>query len=128
MLYRSYLWAPGIACLVVAALWRVPRRWRSRSRRRLPRPRHRSARPALQFFSSLRLWEDAVAKLPQNPVPLGSRTMYNLGREYLYAGLLAKRSKSPNGASPNTLRRRNAAMRAVRSGCTGKTSRARAPT
>jgi tetratricopeptide (TPR) repeat protein len=27
-----------------------------------------------------------VAKLPATPVPWGSRTLYNLGREYLYSG------------------------------------------
>jgi tetratricopeptide (TPR) repeat protein len=32
------------------------------------------------------LWEDAAAKLPDGPVPWGSRTLYGLGREYLYAG------------------------------------------
>jgi tetratricopeptide (TPR) repeat protein len=36
------------------------------------------------FSSSLALWEDAVAKLPRQAVPGGSRTLYNLGREYLY--------------------------------------------
>jgi tetratricopeptide (TPR) repeat protein len=36
------------------------------------------------FSSTLALWEDAVAKLPRQAVPGGSRTLYNLGREYLY--------------------------------------------
>jgi tetratricopeptide (TPR) repeat protein len=36
------------------------------------------------FASSLALWEDAAAKLPRQAVPGGSRTLYNLGREYLY--------------------------------------------
>jgi tetratricopeptide (TPR) repeat protein len=37
------------------------------------------------FTSGLALWEDAVAKLPRGRVPGGSRTLYSLGREYLYA-------------------------------------------
>src|SRR5438445_635700 len=38
------------------------------------------------FSSSFLLWEDAVAKLPEKPVPWGSRTLYMMGREYLYGG------------------------------------------
>jgi tetratricopeptide (TPR) repeat protein len=41
----------------------------------------------LQSFSSgLAIWEDAAAKLPPEPVPGGYRPLYELGREYLYAG------------------------------------------
>jgi tetratricopeptide (TPR) repeat protein len=87
VLYRSYLWAPG---LVVVAAWlldRLPPRmavmvlvpalltlgWQARDR--------------LQTFSSgLATWEDAAAKLPVEPVPGGYRSLYELGREYLYAG------------------------------------------
>jgi protein O-mannosyl-transferase len=87
VLYRSYLWAPG---LVVVAAWLLDRfsprvaiavlvpallilGWQARDR--------------LQTFSSgLALWEDAVAKLPAEPVPGGYRSLYELGREYLYAG------------------------------------------
>jgi tetratricopeptide (TPR) repeat protein len=42
------------------------------------------------FSSPLALWTDAVAKLPESPVPWGSRTLYGAGREYLYAGDHAK--------------------------------------
>jgi tetratricopeptide (TPR) repeat protein len=38
------------------------------------------------FSSPLLLWEDAAAKLPDTPVPWGSRALYQVGREYLYAG------------------------------------------
>jgi tetratricopeptide (TPR) repeat protein len=38
------------------------------------------------FSSSFLLWEDAVAKLPAKPIPWGSRTLYMLGREYVYGG------------------------------------------
>lgn len=87
VLYRSYLWAPGIACLVVAALWRVPRRVAIAAGAAACLALGYAARDRLSSFSSpLLLWEDAVAKLPTQPVPWGSRTLYNLGREYLYAG------------------------------------------
>ena len=86
-LYRSYLWAPGIACVVVAALWRVPRRVAIAAGAAACLALGYAARDRLSSFSSpLQLWEDAVAKLPLQPVPWASRTLYNLGREYLYAG------------------------------------------
>jgi tetratricopeptide (TPR) repeat protein len=88
VLYRSYLWAPGIACLVVAALWRVPRRVAIAAGAAACLALGTAARDRLSSFSSpLLLWEDAVAKLPPQPVPWASRTLYGLGREYLYAGL-----------------------------------------
>ncbi len=87
-LYRSYLWAPGIACLVVAALAQVPRRVAIVAGAAACLVLAYAARDRLTSFSSgLLLWEDAVAKLPEKTVPWGSRTMFNLGREYLYAGL-----------------------------------------
>jgi tetratricopeptide (TPR) repeat protein len=87
VLYRSYLWAPGIACLVVAALWRVPRRVAIAIGAAACLVLGYAARDRLSSFSSpLLLWEDAVAKLPPQPVPWASRTLYGLGREYLYAG------------------------------------------
>ncbi len=91
VLYRSYLWAPGIACLVVAALQRVPRRLAIVAGAVACLALGSAARDRLTTFSStLLLWEDAVAKLPPQAVPWGSRTLYNLGREYLYAGLPVK--------------------------------------
>lgn len=87
VLYRSYLWAPGIACLVLAALSPVPRRALIAAGAVACLALGIAARDRLASFSSgLLLWEDAVAKLPQRAVPWGSRTMVNLGREYLYAG------------------------------------------
>jgi tetratricopeptide (TPR) repeat protein len=87
VLYRSYLWAPGIACVVVAALSQVPQRVAIAAGVVACLALGYAARDRLTSFSSaLLLWEDAVAKLPQQTVPWGSRTMYNLGREYLYAG------------------------------------------
>ena len=87
VLYRSYLWAPGLAVAVASAFDRLSPRvlvallapallflvWQARDR--------------LETFSSgLALWEDAAAKLPTVPVPGGYRTLYELGREYMYAG------------------------------------------
>ena len=86
-LYRSYLWAPGIACIAVAALSQVPKRVAITAGAVAFLALGYAARDRLVSFSSpLLLWEDAVAKLPQQTVPWGSRTMVNLGREYLYAG------------------------------------------
>jgi tetratricopeptide (TPR) repeat protein len=87
VLYRSYLWAPGLAVAVAAGLDRLPARfvalllvpalvflsWQANDR--------------LQTLSSgLAVWEDAAAKLPDEAVPGGYRPLYELGREYLYAG------------------------------------------
>jgi tetratricopeptide (TPR) repeat protein len=45
------------------------------------------AHDRLQTFSSgLAIWEDAAAKLPLGVVPGGYRPLYEVGREYLYAG------------------------------------------
>ena len=87
VLYRSYLWAPGLVVAVAAGLDRLPPRllvalvvpalallsWQAHDRLRT-------------FSSGLAIWEDAVAKLPAEAVPGGYRPLYELGREYLYAG------------------------------------------
>jgi tetratricopeptide (TPR) repeat protein len=87
VLYRSYLWAPGIAVAVAAAADRLPPRlllallvpalallsWQAHDRLRT-------------FSSGLAVWEDAAGKLPAESVPGGYRTLYEVGREYLYAG------------------------------------------
>jgi tetratricopeptide (TPR) repeat protein len=91
VLYRSYLWGPGVACIAAGLLALLP-------------PRAAAVAGALAcvllaygahdrlgtFANPLRLWEDAAAKLPPQPVPWGSRTLYNLGREYLYTEQPAK--------------------------------------
>lgn len=87
VLYRSYLWAPGVACLATGSTMRLPHRALVVTGLAACIALAFAARDRLHSFSSpLRLWEDAVAKLPSAPVPWGSRTMYNLGREYLYSG------------------------------------------
>ena len=87
VLYRSYLWGPGIVLAAVALA--------SGLRARAALAAAAVACPVLlyqahdrldSFSSGLRLWEDAAAKLPGPSVPWGSRTLYELGREYLYSG------------------------------------------
>jgi len=87
VLYRSYLWAPGLVVMVAAGLDRLPPRlllalvvpalallsWQAHDRLRT-------------FASGMAIWEDAAAKLPPEAVPGGYRPLYELGREYLYAG------------------------------------------
>jgi protein O-mannosyl-transferase len=87
VLYRSYLWGPGVLCMVVAALSRVSRPAVLAAGLLGTAVLAYGASDRLATFSSsLKLWEDAVAKLPEKPVPWGSRAFYHLGREYLYAG------------------------------------------
>jgi len=91
VLYRSYLWAPGIACVVVSALTLASRRGVIAAGLVAGLLLAYAAHDRLKTFSSpLLLWEDAAAKLPETPVPLGWRTLYGLGREYLYAGFPGK--------------------------------------
>jgi tetratricopeptide (TPR) repeat protein len=87
VLYRSYLWAPGVVCIAVAALSRLPRALALGAGLLACAGLGYAAHDRLVTFSSpLRLWEDAAAKLPDTPVPWGSRALYQVGREYLYAG------------------------------------------
>jgi protein O-mannosyl-transferase len=87
VLYRSYLWAPGVAIAFAVALERVPPRTLAIGSVALALCLAWQAHDRLRTFSSgLRLWEDAAAKLPQGAVPGGSRTLYEAGREHFYAG------------------------------------------
>jgi len=91
VLYRSYLWAPGIVIAFVAVLCGVPRRPALTAFALASAALLYQAHDRLVTFSTtLALWQDAVAKLPEKPVPWGSRTLYNLGREYTYAGMSDK--------------------------------------
>ncbi|MGH8668690.1 MAG: tetratricopeptide repeat protein [Burkholderiales bacterium] len=87
VLYRSYLWAPGLAVALAASLSLLPARI-TMVALLLGLPMLAvQAHDRLQSFSSgLALWQDAAAKLPAQPVPGGSRTLYQLGREYFYGG------------------------------------------
>jgi hypothetical protein len=85
VLYRSYLWAPGLMVLLAAGLaWLPGRAVVAVSLMALPLLIYQGHHRLRTFSSSLALWEDAAAKLPRKAVPGGSRTLYNLGREYLY--------------------------------------------
>jgi hypothetical protein len=89
VLYRSYLWAPGIVIAFVALLSAAPLRTAIVASAFAAPVLFYQAHDRLTTFSrSLLLWEDAVAKLPARPVPWGSRTLYMLGREYAYSGQL----------------------------------------
>ena len=91
VLYRSYLWGPGVVCIVVAVLSRLPRRGALAAGLLACAALAYAAHDRLVTFSNpVLLWEDAVAKLPERAVPWGSRTLYQAGHEYLYAGRPAK--------------------------------------
>lgn len=86
VLYRSYLWAPGLAVAVAACLERLPPRLLAVLLVPVLALLSWQAYDRLQSFSSgLAAWEDAAAKLPVEAVPGGYRPLYELGREYLYA-------------------------------------------
>jgi tetratricopeptide (TPR) repeat protein len=87
VLYRSYLWAPGLVLALVAVLSAAPVRAVLVGFALAGPVLLYQAHDRLTTFShSLFLWEDAVAKLPEKPTPWGSRTLYMLGREYVYGG------------------------------------------
>jgi tetratricopeptide (TPR) repeat protein len=91
VLYRSYLWAPGAACIAAGLLSLLPLRAAAAAGALLCAVLAYGAYDRLGTFANpLLLWKEAVAKLPATPVPWGSRTLYNLGREYLYSGQPAK--------------------------------------
>ena len=88
VLYRSYLWAPGLAIALAAVLTRTSLQLALLAVLPLLAVQ---AHDRLQSFSSgLALWQDAADKLPAQPAPGGSRTLYQLGREYFYRGETGK--------------------------------------
>ena len=87
VLYRSYLWAPGLALAVAALLARAAVRTAAIAGAGALLLLFVQAHDRLQNFSStLTIWQDAAAKLPAKPVPGAPRTLYQLGREYVNAG------------------------------------------
>jgi len=91
VLYRSYLWAPGIVLALAALLNGVPRRAAWAAFAFVCAALLYQAHDRLVTFSSpLALWKDAVAKFPDKPVPWGSRILFNLARAYAYDGQLDK--------------------------------------
>jgi protein O-mannosyl-transferase len=88
VLYRSYLWAPGLAIALAALLTRA---WlRVAVLAALPLLAVQAHDRLQSFSSGIALWQDAADKLPAQPVPGGSRTLYQLGREYFYRGEAGK--------------------------------------
>jgi len=91
VLYRSYLWAPGIVLALAALLNSVPRRAALAAFSFVCIALLYQAHDRLVTFSSpLALWKDAIAKFPDKPVPWGSRILFNLARAYAYDGQLDK--------------------------------------
>ncbi|HUQ75021.1 MAG TPA: glycosyltransferase family 39 protein [Burkholderiales bacterium] len=85
VLYRSYLWAPGIVIAVGGLLAYLPRRIALAAALAATPVLLVQAHDRLQTFASpLALWEDAAGKL-QPGVPGGYRTLFQLGRELLYS-------------------------------------------
>jgi protein O-mannosyl-transferase len=95
VLYRSYLWAPGIVLAFVAAIAAAPRRTAIVALILVLPVLFYQAHDRLGTLSnSVRVWEDADAKLPSSgPVPWGSRVLFNLGRAYLIEGQVEKAFK-----------------------------------
>lgn len=86
VLYRSYLWAPGIIVALCTALSYLPRKVALAVPLAALPLLFLQAKDRLQTFSSsLALWQDAADKL-QPGVPGGYRTLFQLGREVLYSG------------------------------------------
>lgn len=91
VLYRSYLWAPGIIIALAAPLTLLPRKGvLILLAAVVPVLAYQSYDRLRSFSSALALWEDAVAKLPPQPVPWGSRTLFGLAGEQVYTGQLDK--------------------------------------
>jgi tetratricopeptide (TPR) repeat protein len=88
VLYRSYLWAPGFMMMLVAVLGAVGMRKRVPVFlvAALPVLFYQAHDRLRSFSSNLALWEDAVAKLPEHPVPGGSRVLFGMARELVYVG------------------------------------------
>jgi tetratricopeptide (TPR) repeat protein len=87
VLYRSYLWAPGILVALAALLSTLPFRYvLAAFLVTCPLLLYQAQDRLTTFSSTWLLWKDAVAKLPERPVPWGSRTLFNLAREFAHAG------------------------------------------
>ena len=87
VIYRSYLWAPGIAIFVAAVLRRAPERLQAAAFVAVGALLFVQAHDRLTTFSDpLLLWEDAAAKLPPRPILGDVRVYSNLAREYALAG------------------------------------------
>lgn len=89
VLYRSYLWAPGLAMMLVALLSRVPLRATAIGFALLAPLLFFLAHNRLQSFATERaVWEDAAAKLAAPDLPGADRIYYNRGGERFKKGEL----------------------------------------
>jgi len=87
VLYRSYFWAPGLAVIIGCVFHSAHgRMWTIVSIIALGSCAWQAHDRLRTFSSGLAVWEDAAKKLPASGVPGGYRTLYEVGREYLYAG------------------------------------------
>lgn len=87
VLYRSYLWGPGILIALIGILSGLSRRLVLVGFLAACPVLFYQSRDRLQSFSSnLALWTDAAGKLPATPVPLGWRPLFNQAREQAQAG------------------------------------------
>jgi protein O-mannosyl-transferase len=87
VLYRSYLWAPGLIVVLALVLSRLPfRAFAVFALLALPLLCYQAWDRLQTFSSGMALWQDAVVKLPRGTAPGGSRALYYLSREYLSAG------------------------------------------
>jgi hypothetical protein len=85
VLYRTYLWAPGIIIALATGLTYLQRRLAiALAVAAMPLLALQAADRLESFSTPLALWEDAVAKLEPG-VPGGHRPLFQLGRELLYA-------------------------------------------
>lgn len=86
VLYRSYLWGPGLVIALVAVMSAFPRRLPWAIFLLVCPLLIYQAHDRLQTFSSnLTLWADAAEKLPAVTVPWGWRPLFNLAREQTHA-------------------------------------------
>ncbi len=87
VIYRSYLWAPGIAILAIVLMLRLPVKAQAVSFLIVGCLLFYQSHDRLTTFSNpLLLWEDAAAKLPPRPILGDARIQSNLAREYALVG------------------------------------------
>lgn len=95
VLYRSFLWAPGIILVITVALSFLPRKALVIVFIiAMPFLYFQSYNRLQSFSSNLALWEDAAAKLPTNRIPYGSRVLFGLAREQIYAGQIQEAAQT----------------------------------
>lgn len=99
VLYRSYLWAPGLLLMAIALLTLLPRKVVAVfAAIALPLLYFQANDRLSSFTDELHVWQDAVAALPDERIPGAGRSYYNRGRVLLqmkrYADSIADMDKS----------------------------------